>query len=92
MAEQLVVRWVLGLRRVERRAERFPWLEWLVEYSLATAFSFVAAVVGPGKRLPRLEWPVEQSLATAFSFVAAVVVPHLGGQFEDRAERGWQSR
>ena len=59
---------------------------------MATAFSFVAAVVGPGKRFPRLEWPVEQSLATAFSYVAAVVGPHLGGQFEDRAEGGLQSR
>ena len=64
MAGQLVARRALGLRRAEQWAERFPWLEWMVEYSLVTAFSFVATVVGS----------------------------HLGGQFEDRAERGWQSR
>ena len=89
MAEQPVAR--RGLRRVEWWAKQLLRSGWLVEYSLATAFSFVAAVVGPGKWFPRLEWLVEQSLATAFSFVAAVAGPHSGGQFEDRAERGWQS-
>ena len=62
-----------------------------MEYSLAKAFSFVAAIVGPGEWFPRLEWSVAQSLVTAFSFVAAVTGPHSGGQFEDQAERGWQS-